>query len=259
MIAVAISAVFAIGAFLLAMSLGNKPAEVKTVEKTIDATQVLVAKIDIPLGQIVNRESFTWREWPQNAAQGFIQLKQRPNAITELAGAVARAPLLANEPVTPQKLVKAGDGGVLSAILPPGMRAVSTRIKEETAAGKMILPNDHVDVILIQRRRGKQGGDDFIADTLFRNVRILAIGQTLEVKEPNKKSADGVTATLELTPRQTEILALANSMGEISLALRSVADISTTRDPGTGKGIGERGNSIRVLRYGIKSRAYGVN
>lgn len=165
--------------------------------------------------------------------------------------------MLPREPVTTHKLVKPGEGGVLAAILPAGMRAISTRIKEETAVGKLILPNDHVDVILIQRRRRKSGSEDFVSDTLFRNVRVLAIGQLIEAKD-GKKGAEGSTATLELTPRQSELLALANSMGEITLALRSVADMSS-HGPGTGNPLAQRGNSIRVLRYGVKSRAYGVN
>ena len=105
------------------------------------------------------------------------------------------------EPVTALKLVKAGEGGVLAAILPAGMRAISTRIKEETGVGRLILPNDHVDVILTQRRRGRAGGEEFVSDTLFRNVRVLAIGQLIEAKD-GKKLAEGNTATLELTPRQ---------------------------------------------------------
>jgi len=157
---------------------------------------------------------------------------------------------------TIQKLVKPGDGGVLAAILPAGMRAISTRIKEETGVGRLILPNDHVDVILTQRRRGRAGGDEFVSDTLFRNVRVLAIGQLIEAKD-GKKLAEGNTATLELTPRQSENLALANSMGEISLALRSIADIDNKDQQAAGPD--KRGNSIRVLRYGVKSRAYGVN
>jgi pilus assembly protein CpaB len=164
--------------------------------------------------------------------------------------------MLAGEPVTAMKLVKPGDGGVLAAILPAGMRAISTRIKEETGVGRLILPNDHVDVILTQRRRSRAGGDEFVADTLFRNVRVLAIGQLIEAKD-GKKLAEGNTATLELTPRQTELLAQANSMGEISLALRSIADIDTKDQPIANQD--KRGNSIRVLRYGVKSRAYGVN
>ncbi len=87
-------------------------------------------------------------------------------------------------------------------------------------------------------------------------MRVLAIGQLIEAKE-GKKLAEGNTATLELTPRQTELLAQANSMGEISLALRSIADIDTKDQPTMGQD--KRGNSIRVLRYGVKSRAYGVN
>ena len=99
------------------------------------------------------------------------------------------------------------------------MRAISTRIKEETGVGRLILPNDHVDVILTMRRRG-----DHVSDTLFRNVRVLAIGQLIEARE-GKKLAEGNTATLELTPSQAEELAAANAKGEISLVLRSIADI----------------------------------
>jgi pilus assembly protein CpaB len=113
-----------------------------------------------------------------------------------------------------------------------------------------------VDVILTRRRRGRSGGggEEFVSDTLFRNIRVLAIGQLIEARE-GKKLAEGNTATLELTPRQAELLALANSMGEISLALRSIADMGTKDQPVQDK----RSNSIRVLRYGVKSRAYGVN
>ena len=87
-------------------------------------------------------------------------------------------------------------------------------------------------------------------------MRVLAIGQLIEAKD-GKKLAEGNTATLELTPRQSENLALANSMGEISLALRSIADIDSKEQQAAGPD--KRGNSIRVLRYGVKSRAYGVN
>ena len=141
------------------------------------------------------------------------------------------------------------------------MRAISTKIDPKTAAGSLILPNDHVDVILIRRIHGKSGAEDIVSDTLFRNVRVIAIGQQIETKE-GKKAADGAaqTATLELTPRQAEMMALANAMGEITLTLRSVADLST--DPAASGGVDfnkQRGNSVRVLRYGAKSRVYGVN
>ena len=126
----------------------------------------------------------------------------------------------------PPEADQAGQGGVLAAILPSGMRAISTRIKEETSAGRLILPNDRVDVILTRRvqRTGRPG-----------RIRQRHAVLTTSVSSPSarrsstkegKKAAEGAanTATLELTPRQAELLARANSTGEISLSLRSVAD-----------------------------------
>jgi len=257
LLGVAIAGVCGIGAFFGVMSLVNKPAQVVREEVTTNVTQVLVARNDIGLGQITTPENFRWQDWPQSAVSpAYVQRTTRPNAIKDLAGSVARAPMLPGEPVTSNKLVRAGEGGVLAAILPSGMRAISTRIKEETGVGRLILPNDHVDVILTQRRRGRAGGDEFVSDTLFRNIRVLAIGQIIEARD-GKKLAEGNTATLELTPTQTEELALANAKGEISLALRSIADIRQEEEPASSKQT--RPNSIKVLRYGVKTRAYGVN
>lgn len=252
----------AVVAFYVASSFVQPPPAPVTVEKQVDSTEVLVAGADIAVGQIVNEGNFRWVSWPiEAAARGYIT-KQNGGLATmrNLSGSIARSALLAGEPITAQKLIKAGQGGVLAAILPQGMRAISTKIRAETAAGSLILPNDHVDVILIRRVHGR-GQDDTVVDTLFRNVRVIAIGQQLETKE-GKKSADSsaTTATLELTPRQSEMMALANSMGEITLSLRSVADLSS--DPERAGGLDfnkQRNNSIRVMRYGATSRVYGVN
>jgi pilus assembly protein CpaB len=256
----------ALGAGLLAFvgMRGVLKTPPKTVVKTerIDTVQVLVARANIPLGQLATESHFRWQDWPKDGVgSAFITKSNKPNAMKDYTGAISRVPILAGEPITDNKLIKAGTGGVLAAILPPGMRAISTKITEASAVGKLILPNDHVDVILIRRARGRTGGEEHVSDTLFLNVRVLAIGQTIEAKE-GKKGSEGNVATLELTPRQAELLALANSMGEISLALRSVADLtgeqgmSTSGDLNKSK---DRGNSIRVLRYGVKSRAYNVN
>jgi pilus assembly protein CpaB len=249
-------------AYYVASSLIGPP-KTRTVEKQVDSTDVLVAASDIPVGRIVNEGNFRWMPWPnKGVSRGYItKANGGVQKMHELSGSIARSALLAGEPVTTEKLVKAGQGGVLAAILPQGMRAISTKIKAETAAGSLILPNDHVDVILIRRLRGRSGQDENVSDTLFRNVRVLAIGQQIETKE-GKKSADslGSTATLELTPRQAEMMALANSMGEITLSLRSVADLRSeperTGDLSLNK---PQSNSVHMVRYGAKSRVYGVN
>jgi pilus assembly protein CpaB len=251
----AIAGVCGIGAFVGVKSLVNRQPTVIKEEVTTNMTQVLVAKTEIGLGQMVAPDNFRWQEWPQaNVNSNYVQRYTRPNAIGELTGAYARSTLGPGDPITPHKLVKAGEGGVLAAIVAPGMRAISTRIKEETGVGKLIQPGDHVDVILTVRKRGRAGGDEHVSDTLFRNVRVLAIGQLIEARD-GKKIAEGNTATFELSPLQAEELAAANAKGEISLALRSIADIAGGDER---QAPDKLSNTIKVLRYGAKSRVYGV-
>ncbi|HJU32967.1 MAG TPA: Flp pilus assembly protein CpaB [Hyphomicrobiaceae bacterium] len=254
LLGVAVAGVCGLGAFFGVMSLIRQPTKVVREEVTTNTTQVLVARGEIGLGQITGPESFRWMEWPVNAVgAGYIQRGNRPNAMQELKDSVARAPMLSGEPVTAAKLVRAGEGGVLAAILPQGMRAISTRIKEETGVGRLILPNDRVDVIHTRRLRTR-AGEEFQSETLFHNIRVLAIGQLIEAKD-GKKLAEGNTATLELTPGQAQRLAEANSGGEISLALRSIADTETKDGPTAAR----RGDTIKIIKYGVKSGAYGVN
>lgn len=262
MIGFSVALLAAVGAFFVSSSMLKPPPPPKIQEVQVNSTEVLVAGSDIAVGQIVNETNLRWVAWPKDAVgRSYITKDTGGSKMRELAGSIARSALLAGEPVNPQKLIKAGTGGVLAAILPTGMRAVATKISAASAAGSLILPNDHVDVILIREMRVKNGGQDYVSDTLFRNVRVIAIGQQIETKE-GKKSADSdaKTATLELTPRQAEMLALANKMGEITLTLRSVADMQA--DPSASGGMDfnkQRGNAVRVLRYGAKSRVYGVN
>ena len=246
-------------AFILMRSIVSGPSAPTQVAVPVNATEVLVARRDIGLGEITKDADFRWQTWPADAVTpSFITQADGDEGMKLVTDAIARSPMLDGEPVTRQKLIKPGQGGVLAAIRPSGMRAISTRIKEETAAGRLILPNDRVDVILTRRIRGQSGQDEFMADTLFSNVRVLAVGQEIDTKE-GKTSAESsaTTATLELSPGQAAELAGANSAGEISLSLRSVVD----GDP-SGKGPAsasndQRGSVVRVLRYGVPS--YGVN
>lgn len=249
------------GAAMLAKGLVPSPGKVVTVETDVNSVRVLVAAKTINLGDSVRSKDLKWQPWPSEAATaGYITRKNKPKALSEFAGAIARAPFLSGEPITNQKLIKKSDGGVMAAILPSGMRAISTPIREETAAGGFILPTDRVDVIVTRRLKTSQR-EEHVSDTILRNVRVLAIGQNIEMKG-DKKVANGKTATLELTPRQSELLTLAQSMGDISLALRSLADANpNSKGPQSEDQVlaSERGISIKLLKYGVKSRAFGVN
>jgi pilus assembly protein CpaB len=247
-------------AFVLMRSILSSPSEPARITERVDTTEVLVARKNISLGDVTKESDFRWQSWPADGVTpAYITHKDGAAGMRAVTGAIARSPILEGEPITRHKLVKAGDGGVLAAILPSGMRAVSTRIKEETAVGRLILPNDRVDVILTRRERMANGQDEFVSDTLFSNVRVLAVGQQIETKE-GKKSAEGAanTATLELTPEQAEQLARANSVGEISLSLRSIAD-AENNEPQRRSSQNERSGDVRILKYGMPSRAYGVN
>lgn len=261
LIGIAIAGGAGLLAFLLMRSIVSGPSAPVQIAVPVNSTEVLVARRDIPLGEVTKDTDFRWQTWPADAiTPSFITQADGDAGMQLVAGGIARAPLLEGEPVTRQKLIKAGQGGVLAAILPSGMRAISTKIKEETAAGRLILPNDRVDVILTRRERTPNGQDEYVSDTLFYNVRVLAIGQEIGTKEGAKSSEGNAnTATLELTPRQAELLARANSTGEISLSLRSVADGDPKGKGPTAAMNDQRGTTVRVLRYGVPSRAYGVN
>jgi pilus assembly protein CpaB len=257
-VVLAIAFTAALGAAWVAKKIVGGPRQVETVEKTVGATDVLVAATNINLGDSVRVQDLKWQQWPvEGVTAGLITRNAEPDAPTKLSGAVARAPFIAGEPIKEQKLIKISEGGVMAAILPSGMRAISTPIKEETAAGGFILPNDRVDVILSHKM--KVGSKDTpVSEAILRNVRVLAIGQEIETKD-GEKVATGKTATLELAPRQVETLALAQSMGEISLSLRSLADTAPGQSETAAK-IGDAyGNSVKFLKYGVPSRAFGIN
>ena len=238
-----------IAAYLASGSDSKPPAEPVAQLPTVD---VLVAKSDIGLGQTVGPEDMQWQTWPAaTASNTFIRRNERPDATTQVAGSIARSPFIAGEPIREPKLVKANGSGFMAAILPTGMRAISTEISPETGAGGFILPNDRVDVILSKREKNAErpGAPDVInSEIILANVRVLAIDQAPKEKD-GQNSVVGKTVTLELKAEQTGILAAARQAGTLSLALRSIADLNQV-DIGSDDRARQRG-SINVVRYGV--------
>ena len=227
------------------LSRGEAPAPVvKTAQPPSETVDILVAKTDIAVGRSVTTENLSWQPWPVKAAGPlFIKRSVRPNAIEELKGSVARSPFIVGEPIREQKIIKADGSGFMSAILPAGLRAVSTEISAETGAGGFILPNDAVDVILTRQQE-----EQYVSETVLRNARVLAIDQTIEEKD-GQKVVIGRTATLALTPRQAETLVLSRKRGTLSLALRSLADARPAKDGS--EEVDDRGGNVSFIRYGI--------
>jgi len=232
----------------------NKPAPVQPVAQ-LPTVEVLVAKSEIALGQTVKPEDMQWQTWPAStASSSFIRRSDRPDATTQIAGSIARAPFIAGEPIREQKLVKADGSGFMAAILPSGMRAVSTEISAETGAGGFILPNDRVDVILTRHLKNPERPtlpDIVVSEVAIANVRVLAIDQAPKEKD-GQNALLGRTVTLELRPQQAIELAQSRQAGTLSLALRSIADanaVEVTHDEQARRGV-----AVNVVRYGIPSQ-----
>jgi pilus assembly protein CpaB len=240
-------------AALLAGRSNKPPAPPQQQQVKIETVDVLVAKSDIPMGHTLTPQDMQWQAWPPNTnIANAVKKKDRPDAIEKLAGLIARQPFVAGEPIREAKLVNAKGSGFMAAILPSGMRAVSTQISPETGAGGFILPNDHVDVILTRRDREAEkasGTEVMTSEIMLKNIRVLAIDQTVSEKD-GQKVITGKTATLELTSRQAETLALAQKLGTISLALRSITDAKND-DKDTGDDDNARRTSVNVIRFGV--------
>jgi pilus assembly protein CpaB len=238
----------------LASGFDNKSQQTEpTVQlQTVD---VLVARADIGLGQSVSAENVQWQTWPAaTASNNFIRRNERPDATTQVAGSIARAPFLAGEPIREPKLVKANGSGFMAAILPVGMRAISTEISPETGAGGFILPNDRVDVILSKLEKNPSRGnaaDEVKSEIILPNVRVLAIDQAPKEKD-GQNAVVGKTVTLELRPEQAETLARSRQTGTLSLALRSIGDVNMVENR-SDEQAPKRGGSIDVVRYGVPS------
>lgn len=243
----------AVGAVVVARGMTQAQPQVAAapagpVEKP--TSQVLVAKRDLPAGTRLAAEDMTWQAWPQESLNAaFIVAAAAPKPTTEpqkiaatatnlakaatgaqdplllaMVGAVVREPMLASEPMTERKLVRAGNAGILAITLESGMRAMSIPLSAETAAGGFILPGDHVDVVMTHALEGGDG-KRFSADTVLKNVRVLAIDQTTGAPKEGA-TVVGATATLEVSTKQAEVLALSKAQGQLALVLRSYADIA---------------------------------
>ena len=226
------------------------PAEPVAQLQTVD---VLVAKADIGLGQTLTSNEMVWQSWPAStASNSFIRRTDRPDATNQIAGSIARAAFVAGEPIREAKLVKADGSGFMAAILPSGMRAVSTEISAETGAGGFILPNDRVDVLLTRRLKNlanPSAPDIVLTEIALSNIRVLAIDQAPKEKE-GTNSVIGRTVTLELKPEQTAILASSRQAGTLSLALRSIADVNQVE---VSSGDQHQRIGINVIRYGVNN------
>lgn len=256
----------AIMAGLLAKGfIGQKPEKEIVEISKVKTVDVLTALKDINMGERFVDGSTSWKPWPvENVTDAMITRDEKPDAREAYLSARARITIFEGETILEKKLVLPGESGFMSAILPKGMRAVAVAVSERSGAGGFILPNDRVDVILTKKLDNPQGTDKIVnSEIVLSNVRVLAINQTYRQDKEGEQVtvAEGKTATLELDPRQTEIIAMIESVGELSLALRSIAENDGRNMQEEGPKLSEKysgrkksgGGDTLFVRYGVET------
>jgi pilus assembly protein CpaB len=254
-------------ALLVRAGVGNRAARPATVVESVPSDEVLVAATDVAVGHSIDAMQVRWQKWPKEAINAsYVVRSKQPDLTKDISGAIARTPLVAGEPLTGTNVVRAGATGFMAATLTPGYRAIAVPVTVETSAGGFILPNDRVDVILTRDVSGGSGTKRFLAETVLKDVRILAMDQTVQ-QDKDKQTVIARTATLELRPEQTEVAAQSVQAGTLSLALRSLGDSNgvpltviaekkAPPAPVTGpriavSGGGPRQPQVFVYRYGV--------
>lgn len=184
-------------------------------------TEVLVAAKPMPLGTIITAEMLAFQPWPKDMVEQAYFLKGQTDPTT-LVGKVVRHTIIAGQPVPKTALVGPGESGFLAAALSPGMRAITVPVSDTTSVAGFVFPGDRIDLVLTQEIAGGDGLPLKTSETIVRNLRVLAIDQ--RVDDTATQAQVGRLATLEVTPKLVEKIAVAQTIGSLSLSLRSIAD-----------------------------------
>ena len=202
------------------------PTIAQPVVEEKEVTEVLVARTDLPPGVFINEQHLRWQAWPDADIPENYYIKNEHDS-EDLHGSVVRHTITMGQPVTRSQIIQPGSRGFLAAVLKPGYRATSIKINSATGIAGLVFPGDRVDIILtyklkLEKQAGKKKKETHKAsETVLTNVRVLALDSRLSSGGEEARSAK--TVTFEVLPKQAEVLAVADSLGKLSLSLRSLA------------------------------------
>jgi len=210
---------------MLSESSAPPQQQVTAPEPEKSKTRILVASATLGVGRILKEGDLRWQSWPDDRVHDGYLRETEVDPET-LFGHVIRYTAAAGEPISRSNLVEPGTRGFLAAALTPGMRAVTVRINEVSGISGFIFPGDRVDLILNHQIESGSGGSRDVSETVVQNLRVLAVDTRTEPLPEDAEDARpqiAKTVTLEATPRMAEKISLAKQMGDIVLALRSLA------------------------------------
>ena len=229
MMLLVVALIVAIGTALLARSIfagaAAPTADAAAAQAAAKGPKVLVAQRALPVGTIITADAVAYQAWPKDMVQDAYFINGEAD-VSKLLGTVVRFAVTAGEPLTQGSLVAPGDRGFLAAALGPGMRAVTVPVSAKTGVAGFVFPGDHIDLVLTQTVQAQEGEPLRASETILRNIRVLATDQSTESSIVDGKTVvkEFKTVTLEATPKIAEKIAVAQTIGTLSLSLRAIAD-----------------------------------
>lgn len=184
---------------------------------------VVVAVQDLPEGTLIDATQLRVKQYNEESVP-----KGAYAEVDSLVGRVTKIPVFADEPILEAKLAPLGTAAGLEVKIQPGFRAMSIPVNDHVGISGLIQPNSHVDVLVTLKDKG---GREKRAKVFLQNLRVLSVGQQLSRDEEGQPVV-AKTVTLEVTPDEAELLAVAMNEGVLSLALRGYSDADSIKTAG---------------------------
>lgn len=227
--------------------LQQQQAQQATPEQVVGGVEeVLVAARDIGPGEVLTDADMRWEQWPKAVIDQRFTLKTSgDDPMATFRDTMARRTIMLGEPLAQAMIIKQGDAGVTSAVLAPGMRSVTIEVSARQGAAGLILPGDHVDIMLITDVRsiasvpdstGRDSVSRYAAEAILRNVKVIAVNQLLAKEPGTGPGINSSTVTLEVSAEDAQKVMVAGQLGTLVLSLRGwakneVADEADAKAP----------------------------
>lgn len=221
-VAVLTAALASFGVYMAIQRMPVRQVEVGTVN-------VVVAAEPLMVGTQLRREQLKVVAWPEKT--------QVPGAYADLNDVIDRGvieTIALNEPVTARKVASKEAGAGLSPVIPQGMRAMSVRVNDVIGVAGFVVPGTRVDLLVtVKDDNPESGGRDAMARTVVSNIQVLTAGTRMDIeKGKDGKPQPTNVVTFAVLPEDAERIALAQSEGKLSLALRNPLDVEQTKTQG---------------------------
>jgi pilus assembly protein CpaB len=197
---------------------------------TRNMNNVVVAKVDIPLGTTIVAEQLTQVQLPANAVPDAAFAEAG-----KVVGRVAVVNVAAREPVTDFKLAPEGSAGGLSSVIPEGYRAMTVKVDDVIGVAGFLRPGAMCDVLTVIEPAETTGNRNPISKIVLQNVKVLASGQNIDKPKDQREAEQVKAVTLQVTPEQAEKLALASTEGKLRLVMRNSIDQGDEQTQGVDK------------------------